>query len=92
MKGIDEQMKKVYEEQEKFYEKEQPELVTAKGGEIRLYKNSGRLAVSKPQWTDADGNSHMGKTVSVDLTNNKGNLELIDLLKNVVELLKEGTK
>lgn len=32
---------------EKFYEKEQPELVTIQGNELRLYRNNMRLSVSK---------------------------------------------
>ena len=75
-------------EYDKFYEKEQPELVTVKGSELRLYKEGQRLAVSKPSWSNSEG-VHMGKTVTVDLAANKGNQELIELLLNAVELLKE---
>lgn len=39
----------------KFYETEQPELVTVISDELRLYRNGQRLAVSKPQFTDKDG-------------------------------------
>lgn len=73
---------------DKFYEKEQPELVTIQGNELRLYRENMRLSVSKPSWSNSEG-VHMGKTVSVDLTANKGNQELIDLLEKVVGLLKE---
>lgn len=78
-------MKRDYD---KFYEKEQPELVTVNGSELRLYKEGQRLAVSKPSWSNSEG-IHIGKTVTVDLAANKGNQELIELLLNVVELLKE---
>jgi hypothetical protein len=73
---------------EKFYEKEQPELVTIQGNELRLYRNNMRLSVSKPSWSNSEG-VHMGKTVAVDLAANKGNQDLIDVLLNAVELLKK---
>lgn len=37
-------MKRDYD---KFYEKEQPELVTVKGGKLRLYKEGQRLGVQQ---------------------------------------------
>lgn len=72
---------------DKFYEKEQPELVTIQGNELRLYREGMRLAVSKQPWNNREG-VHIGKTVSIDLAANKGNQELIDVLLKVVELLK----
>lgn len=78
-------MKRDYD---KFYEKEQAELVTVKGSELRLYKEGRRLAVSKPSWSNSEG-VHMGKTVTVDLAANKGDQELIELLLNAVELLRK---
>ena len=65
----------------KFYETEQPELVSVISGEFRLYRNGQRLAVSKPQFTD-------NKTVSIDLAANKGNQELIGLLQSAIEILQ----
>lgn len=85
MKGID-NMKN-----DKFYEKEQPELVTVKGSELRLYREGQRLAVSKPSWSNSEG-VHMGKTVTVDLASNKGNQEMIELFERVIELLKGGAE
>lgn len=82
--GEEKAMKTNYD---KFYEKEQPELVTIQGNELRLYRENMRLSVSKPSWSNSEG-VHMGKTVAVDLAANKGNQELIDVLLNVVELLK----
>ena len=81
-------MKKEYD---KFYEKEQPELVTVKSGELRLFYNSQRLAVSKPSWSNNEG-VHMGKTVTIDLGANKGNQEMIELFERVIELLKGGVE
>lgn len=78
-------MKKEYD---KFYEKEQPETVIVKSGELRLYTEGQRLAVSKPQWIDKNGDYQMGKTVSIDLAANKGNQEMIELFERVIELLK----
>ena len=78
-------MKKEYD---KFYETEQPELVKVKSGEVRLFHDCQRLAISKPQWKDKEGNYQMGKTVSIDLAANKGNQELIELFEHAIELLK----
>ena len=76
---------------DKFYEKEQPELVTVKSGELRLFRNSQRLAVSKPSWSNSEG-VHMGKTVTIDLAANKGNQEMIEFFEHVIELLRERSK
>ena len=83
-------MSKAYLEQEKFYDKESPELLVVQGNEFRLYTQGQRLAVSKPQWIDKGGNYQMGKTVSIDLAANKGNQKLIELFERVTELLKGG--
>ena len=72
-----------------FYEDETPELITVKDGELRLFRKCGRLAVSKPQWEDVSGVSHVGKTVSIDLASNKGNEEMIQMLEDVIHILKE---
>lgn len=81
-------MKKDYD---KFYEKEQPEMVIIKGGELRLYKEGQRLGVSKPSWSNSEG-VHMGKTVTIDLAANKGNHDMIELFERVIELLKGGAE
>ena len=75
-------------EYDKFYEKEQPELVTVISGEFRLYRESQRLAVSKSQWTDKEGKKQMGKTVSIDLAANRGNQELIGVLQSTIDILR----
>lgn len=71
-----------------FYEDETPELITIKGNELRLFRKCGRLAVSKPQWEDTNGVPHVGKTVSIDLAGNKGNEEMIQMLEDVIHILK----
>lgn len=81
-------MKKEYD---KFYEKEQPETVIVKSGELRLYKEGQRLGVSKPSWSNSEG-VHMGKTLTIDLAANKGNQEMIELFECVIELLKGGAE
>lgn len=81
-------MKKDYD---KFYEKEQPETIIVKSGELRLYKAGQRLGVSKPSWSNSEG-VHMGKTVTIDLAANKGNQEMIELFESVIELLKGGAE
>lgn len=85
-------MSRAYKEQEKFYDKETPELLVVQGSEFRLYTEGQRLAVSKPQWIDKNGKYQMGKTVSIDLVANKGNQELIELFERVTELLKGGAE
>lgn len=81
-------MRNAYAERNKFYDEEIPQLVTVKGSELRLYKVAGRLSLSKPQWKNKDGRMQMGKTVSIDLTGNKGNQELIELFEYIVDMLK----
>lgn len=85
-------MSRAYKEQEKFYDKETPELLVVQGSEFRIYTEGQRLAVSKPQWIDKNGKYQMGKTVSIDLAANKGNQELIELFERVTELLKGGVE
>lgn len=70
-----------------FYEDETPDLITVKGGELRLFRKCGRLAISKPQWEDAGGAHHVGKTVSLDLAGNKGNEGMIQMLKEAIHIL-----
>ena len=74
-------------EYNKFYEKEEPKTVVVKSGELRLFLMGQRLAVSKPSWSNSEG-IHLGKTVSLDLAANKGNLEMIQLLEQVSAILK----
>ena len=71
--------------------KEQPEIVIVKSGELRLFRNSQRLGVSKPSWSNSEG-VHMGKTVTIDLAANKGNQEMIEFFEHVIELLRERSK
>lgn len=66
-----------------FYEKEQPETVIVKSGELRLFRNSQRLGASK----NSEG-VHMGKTVTIDLAANKGNQEMIELFERVIDILQ----
>lgn len=74
---------------DKYYEKETPVYVKVAGGEIRFYKQAQRLAVSKNMWLDADGVEHIGKTVTIPLEYNKGNGAFIELLEEVLAVLKE---
>ena len=85
MEGIDKM------NNDKFYEKEKPELVIVKSGELRFYKEGKRLAVSKPSWSNSEG-VHMGKTVTIDLAANTGNQDMIELFERVIELLKGGVE
>lgn len=75
---------------ERFFDKETPVLVKVNGGELRLYKDCGRLSISKNPWVNAEGKEQIGKTVTISLKANKGNSELVELLQACISLLQEG--
>lgn len=73
---------------DRFFEKETPEYLEIRGGEIRLYPNNQRLSISKLPWIDDAGETRMGKTVTINLFANRENAPLIDLLKRVISMLE----
>lgn len=50
-----------------YWETETPVKATTKRNEIEYYKEAGKLAISRPAWTDDSGNTRRGKTVTLDL-------------------------
>ena len=50
-----------------YWENETPVKATTRRNEIEYYKAAGKLAISRPAWTDDSGNTRRGKTVTLDL-------------------------
>lgn len=73
--------------QPKFYEQETPEYVKIAGGEVRLYREAGVISFSRNPWTTPDGEAKLGKTVSVNLTKNRGHESFIAVLEAAISLL-----
>lgn len=76
---------------EKYYDKEQPiEVISEEHGEMRYYKEAGKIQVSKPKWISPhDQKLHHGKTVTLDIGKFKGNQDMINLLQMALDDLKE---
>ena len=64
--------------------------VTADTGRnvLEYFKDSGQLSISKPNWTDKEGNERRGKTVFLDLNAVAETPAAISLLETVVKNLK----
>lgn len=50
-----------------YWETETPVKATTRRNEIEYYKEAGKLAISRPAWTDDSGNTRRGKTVTLAL-------------------------
>ncbi len=75
---------------ERFFETETPDILLIKGGrEMRFYPVSGWLTVSKQKWKNSEGAERMGKSVSVNLKENKRNEDLIGYLKDIITYLEK---
>ena len=65
--------------------------VTADTGRnvLEYFKDSGQLSISKPNWTDKEGNERRGKTVFLDLAAVASTPTAVALLDEVVKTLKK---
>ena len=52
----------------KYWENETPKEVMTDKNVLRYYEQSGKLAVSRPDWEDESGNMKQGKTVTLDIS------------------------
>ena len=68
----------------RYYERELPETVIEERGEFRYYKEAKKLQMSFGKWRSLDGEIKQGKTVTLDMTQFKGNKELVALLQSVI--------
>lgn len=68
-----------------FYEKETPVRVEDEGGIFEYYPEAKRFTVSRPWWTDAQGEKCRGKTVTLPVDKFKNQYQqLIELLDAVI--------
>jgi len=52
---------------EKYWESESPMTITTGSNVLQYYPVAEKLSVSRPGWTDADGNERLGKTVALNI-------------------------
>lgn len=70
-----------------YWETETPLRASTKKNELEYYREAGKLAISRPSWTDGNGESKRGKTVTLDLTALKESPEALRLLQKIVKEL-----
>jgi hypothetical protein len=51
----------------RYWEHEQPLILDIRKNVLRLFEKAGRLQVSMPNWTDKNGESKPGKTVTLNI-------------------------
>lgn len=51
----------------RYWETEQPLEITSKKNKLRWFPQAGQLQVSRPDWTDENGQVKPGKTVTLDV-------------------------
>ena len=73
---------------ENFWETEKPMTADTGRNVLEYFKDSGQLSISKPNWTDKEGNERRGKTVFLDLNAVAETPAAISLLETVVKNLK----
>ena len=76
----------IFDEQLQIFKIRETLVTRALRDYMKLDKTN--VTITKPQFTDNDGQKRIGKTVSIDLAANKGNQELIGLLQSAIEILQ----
>lgn len=74
---------------ENFWETEKPMTADTGKNVIEYFPDAGKLSISKPNWTDKDGNEKRGKTVLLDLAAVASTPAAISILKQVVKSLEK---
>ncbi len=73
----------------RYYEEETPVIfVDDRGSEVQFFRNAGILAFSRPRWITPEGETKHGKTVSFNFKRNRGQEDLIQILSEVLDILK----
>jgi hypothetical protein len=67
----------------KYWEQEQPVEVSTVKNVFRLFRAAGKLQISMPNWTDSEGNSKPGKTITLDITALKATSRAVELLNDI---------
>ena len=75
-----------------YWETETPVKAATKRNEIEYYKAAGKLAISRPAWTDDSGNTRRGKTVTLDLAALREAPEAVAIFKEITAALCDRQK
>lgn len=75
-----------------YWENETPVKATTRRNEIEYYKAAGKLAISRPAWTDDSGNTRRGKTVTLDLAALREAPEAVAIFKEITVALCDRQK
>ena len=75
-----------------YWENETPVKATTRRNEIEYYKAAGKLAISRPAWTDDSGNTRRGKTVTLDLAALREAPEAIAVFEEITATLCDRQK
>lgn len=75
-----------------YWENETPVKATTRRNEIEYYKAAGKLAISRPAWTDDSGNTRRGKTVTLDLAALREAPEAIAVFEEITAALYSRQK
>lgn len=66
-----------------YWDDEKPVVADTGKNVMELYQNAGKLAISRPSWTDDKGEVRRGKTVTLDLEAVKGCPEAVQIVKAI---------
>ena len=66
-----------------YWDDEKPVVADTGKNVIELYQNAGKLAISRPSWTDDAGEVRRGKTVVLDLGAVKTSPETVQIVKDI---------
>ena len=74
-----------------YYETEKPmEAISGEFGEMRYFREAGKLQVARPKWISAHDNQlHHGKTVTINIDKFVNDPAMIGVLEAVLEDLKK---
>ena len=71
----------------KFWENEKPIVAVTARNIMEYFERAQRLAVSRPAWTDEDGNERRGKTVVLDIRALKESPGAVKLMQDIAATL-----
>lgn len=66
-----------------YWDDETPVVADTGKNVIELYQKAGKLAISRPSWTDDKGETRRGKTVVLDLGAVKTSPEAVQIVKTI---------
>ena len=73
---------------ENFWETEKPMTANTGKNVIEYSPDAGKLSISKPNWTDREGNEKRGKTVLLDLAAVASTPAAVTILETVLKTVK----